>query len=276
MVRHDFGLFPVLITNGLRISEDPEFVRVLKAAGLRSVHMQFDTLDTRTYRMMRGREDVGEKIRAIENVRAAGLNLGLVVTVCRENLSELGSLLDYACSLVPALKIIVFQPVVPIGRFPANIGTVTREDVIHSLVESGSKYHLSAGDFFPFLPTSTGDRVPHADCSAHAFLRIENGRACPLPLAYQQIVVSGRRQLDAPSPGELLTSELVPREIVNQMRSVWRTRKARFLLVSTMSFMRPHTRDEERLSRCIVAMVKEDGIAGFCERGCGGTCQSLP
>ncbi len=270
ILRYDFGLCPVLITNGLKVSEDPQCLRVLKAAGLRSVHMQFDTLDARTYRIMRGRADVGEKVRAIENVRAAGLDLGLVVTVCNENLAELGSLLDYACGLVPVLKSIAFQPFVPIGRFPENIATVTREDVIGSLVQSGSKYHLGAGDFFPLLPASPGDSVPHADCSAHAFLCIENQLAYPLPPAGRPIAVSDGRPLEAPSRGESLTSALVPREIARSMKAVRRRRKAEFLFVSAMSFMCPRTRDEERLSRCIVAMVSEDGIVGLCERGCGG------
>jgi uncharacterized radical SAM superfamily Fe-S cluster-containing enzyme len=277
MVRHEIGLSPVLVTNGLKLSEDPRYARVLKAAGLRSAHLQFDTLDPGTYYQMRGRSHIGEKFKAVDNVRAAGLRLGLVVTVCQYNLSELGRLVDYACSLVPALRIIVFQPAVPVGRFPENMGNVTREDVIRGLVQSGSKYHLRTTDFFPFLPVRTGLNVPHADCSAHAFLCVKGEHAYPLGRGHRQVAVSEGHPPETPSRGGLLASELIPSAILDDMRSALRQRQWRphYLLISIMAFMRPDTRDERRISRCIVAMVNEDGIAGLCEHGCGGAPQKL-
>jgi hypothetical protein len=270
MVRHEFGLSPVLVTNGLKLAEDPQYAQVLKDQGLHEVHLQFDTLDPDTYYKIRRRRDFSEKFRAIDNIRAAGMKLGLVVTVCQYNLAELGRLVDYACGLVPTLKILVFQPAVPLGRFPADICSVTREDVIRELIESGSTYRLRASDFFPFPPATSGQSLPHADCSAHVILCVERDHAYPLAVAPRPSAVLASPSHHAPPRGGLLSAKLIPRKTLDDMRSALRRGQRHCLLVSVIAFMHPRTRDEQRMARCIVGMVSEDGIVGLCERGCSG------
>ncbi len=279
----ELGLTPYIVTNGLRISEDYEYLLRLKQAGLRKVKLQLDTLDSNTYRAMRGRDDLTEKHRAIQHVVSAGLRLGLVTTVCELNLAEVGGILRYAQTFVPPLDSLVFQPFLPIGRFPAALKSVTREDIIQSLARPGNGHGLQPGDFLPFARLRSPRGGVHPDCSAHVFMCVHRDRADPLP-----------RDIDPGGPGDdssgcpgLPQTEVAARalrscdscraaatdcaEAVRSMKGLRRHgRRGSLFLVSVIAYMCPQTRDEQRLARCLVSTVTQRGFAGLCQRSCSG------
>lgn len=266
IARQEVGLAPILVTNGLRIADDLDYLLALKKAGLRRVQLQFDTLQDRTYEIIRGRQDAREKIRAINNVVAAEMRLGLICTVCQLNLEEVGELLDYAQTLGPALRIMVFQRAVPVGRFPSQMTPVTREDIIRALSRSDLRYELGPADFVPFPPLGHRQHRVHPDCSAHAILCVDDhgGR----PLAWATTGKQSHLQDHEPAIG-LLSSEVLPYTTLRRMRQI-RSHGSTChpLLVSVISFMCPESRNEDRLSRCIVATVTNRGFVGLCERSC--------
>jgi len=86
------GIRAVLSTNGLLI--DRETAARLAGLGLSYVGISLDGLET-THDELRGRPGLfGLTLKAIHAARAAGLKVGLRLTLNRRNLAELGSLFD--------------------------------------------------------------------------------------------------------------------------------------------------------------------------------------
>jgi len=119
-VRHarDVGYFCVqCATNGIRFAQDPDFCRAAKAAGLRLAYLQFDGIgnEVNAHRKVGNLFDV--KVRAIENLAAAGIDVVLVVTVVRGvNDSEVGRIVRFAIENADKVTVVSFQPVSFTGR----------------------------------------------------------------------------------------------------------------------------------------------------------------
>ena len=65
-------------------------------------------------------------------------------------------------------------------------------------------------------------------------------------------------------------------KVVRTLRSVRKGhRKCHLFLVSVIAYMRPETRDEERLARCPVCTVTRQGFAGLCQRSCSGQTEPI-
>lgn len=179
------GFKPAIVTNGLKISQEKDFLPKLKKAGLKGVHLQFDGLSEASLRVIRGSEDLSWKLRAIERTINAGLDLALIVTVIPENLPELPEILDFALSLGPRLKYITFQGATQRGRFDVkdsqNRKVVTREEMLMNLGRRANPMGLEPEDFYPFpgcLPA--GLRV-HPDCMVFTALYRLGKRHYSLP-----------------------------------------------------------------------------------------------
>ena len=68
-------------TNGLKFAED-SFAEKSREAGLHTLYLQFDGVDPALYEKIRGRKDLLDvKMKAIENVRKAGLKIVYVPTI---------------------------------------------------------------------------------------------------------------------------------------------------------------------------------------------------
>jgi uncharacterized radical SAM superfamily Fe-S cluster-containing enzyme len=112
--------FIQLNTNGLRLADEPGYAESLRAAGLASVFLQFDGLSDDTYRAIRGRPLLAQKLRAVERCAAAGLAVVLVPTVVPGvNDRELGDLVRYAASWAGVVRGLHLQPMAYFGRYPA-------------------------------------------------------------------------------------------------------------------------------------------------------------
>ncbi|MBP3853265.1 MAG: radical SAM protein [Erysipelotrichaceae bacterium] len=111
-----------LNTNGLRIAQEEGYARTLKDIGISCVFLQFDSLDDRIYRILRGDELLSIKEKAIENCRKVSLPVVLVpVIVDQVNDHEIGALIDYAMQQAPNVRGIHFQPLSYFGRCDLQI-----------------------------------------------------------------------------------------------------------------------------------------------------------
>lgn len=287
LLRAEFGLSPLVVTNGLRIAEDPAFLPALKRAGLRKVQLQFDSLDDDTYRRMRGRPLVREKCCAVERVRAAGLRLGLVVTVCDLNLAEVGRLFDFAVAQAPPLSTLIFQAGIRAGRYPSDAGIVDREAILHALVDGRGPHDLRLDDFFPAVQFAPWRLAAHPDCSAGMFVCTGRRGAHALSRDVEIERLYGRlRNIRA---GGVLGSFVVPFVallrcarrgqrglLLRRLRSLatGRGREGMFLM-NVGSYMNAETRDDGRLALCNAFEVTASSIKSICECCCEGATAAL-
>lgn len=106
-----------LNTNGLRLAREADYAAVLKAAGLNTVFLQFDGMTDEVYITLRGRALLKEKLAAVDNCERAGLGIVLVPVVApRVNDMQVGDILRFALSRMPAVRGVHFQPVSYFGR----------------------------------------------------------------------------------------------------------------------------------------------------------------
>ena len=114
----DVGYFCVqCATNGVRFAQEPEFAVAAKQAGLRIAYLQFDGVgeEANAHRKVGNLFEV--KLRAIENLAAAGIDVVLVVTVVRGvNDDQVGQVVRFAIENADKVTVVSFQPVSFTGR----------------------------------------------------------------------------------------------------------------------------------------------------------------
>jgi uncharacterized radical SAM superfamily Fe-S cluster-containing enzyme len=104
-------------TNGIEFAKSKEFSRKAAEAGLRYVYLQFDGIgnDANSHRQIGNLFDV--KLRAIENLHEAGVEIILVVTLVNGvNNDQVGSIIRFAMDNPKKIAFIAFQPVSFTGR----------------------------------------------------------------------------------------------------------------------------------------------------------------
>lgn len=152
-----------LNTNGIRIAEESEYAKELKAAGLNTVFLQFDSLNNKTYEILRGRPLFEYKLKAIENCEKAGLGIVLVpVIAAGVNDNEVGDIIRFAISKMPAVRGVHFQPISYFGR--CGLGRPDKPITIPkmlNLIETQTKGKMKYNDFI-------GGGAENPYCSFHA------------------------------------------------------------------------------------------------------------
>jgi uncharacterized radical SAM superfamily Fe-S cluster-containing enzyme len=104
-------------TNGIEFAKSPEFCREAAAAGLRYVYLQFDGIGNapNSHRHVGNLFDV--KLRAIENLYAAGVDIVLVITLINGvNNEQVGRIIEFALDNPKKISFLSFQPVSFTGR----------------------------------------------------------------------------------------------------------------------------------------------------------------
>ncbi|HYJ09559.1 MAG TPA: radical SAM protein [Polyangiaceae bacterium] len=104
-------------SNGIRFAQEPEFCHEAKRAGLRLCYLQFDgvTNEANSHRKVGNLFDV--KLRAIQNLAAAGIDVVLVVTVVNGvNNDQVGPIVQFAIDNADKITVVSFQPVSFTGR----------------------------------------------------------------------------------------------------------------------------------------------------------------
>jgi len=112
------GYFSVqAATNGIRFAQDAGFAREAAEAGLRIAYLQFDGVGeaANAHRRVPNLFDV--KLRAIENLYQAGIDVALVATVVRTiNDHQVGRIIKFAIENADKVSFVSFQPVSFTGR----------------------------------------------------------------------------------------------------------------------------------------------------------------
>jgi uncharacterized radical SAM superfamily Fe-S cluster-containing enzyme len=104
-------------TNGIRFAQDAAFAREAHAAGLRIAYLQFDGIgeEANAHRKVGNLFDV--KLRAIEHLHAAGVDVCLVVTIVNSiNNDQVGPIVKFAIANCDKISFVSFQPVSFTGR----------------------------------------------------------------------------------------------------------------------------------------------------------------
>jgi uncharacterized radical SAM superfamily Fe-S cluster-containing enzyme len=114
----DIGYFAVqCATNGLRFALEPGFAKQAHDAGLRMAYLQFDGIgnEANSHRKIGNLFDL--KLRAIEELAKAEIDVILVVTVVNGvNNDQVGQIINYAVENPDKITVISFQPVSFTGR----------------------------------------------------------------------------------------------------------------------------------------------------------------
>ncbi|HEY8548449.1 MAG TPA: radical SAM protein [Vicinamibacterales bacterium] len=112
------GYFSVqAATNGIRFAQDPEFARAAAKAGMRIAYLQFDGVgeEANAHRKVGNLFDV--KLRAIEHLYQAGIDVCLVVTIVNTvNNDQVGRVIRFAMENCDKISFVSFQPVSFTGR----------------------------------------------------------------------------------------------------------------------------------------------------------------
>lgn len=163
-------------TNGLKFA-DLEFAQRSQEAGMHSLYLQFDGLDERIYRRVRGAPLLEQKLKAIENCRRTGMKVCLVPTVIRtENEDQVVKILDFAVENADVVSAISYQPVCFTGRISRREleqKRYTLGHLAHALAEhTGAELER---DFFPlsFMSPlsnilSAVEKKPKITCTCHS------------------------------------------------------------------------------------------------------------
>ena len=163
-------------TNGIALA-DLEFAQRSMEAGLHSLYLQFDGLDDRIYRRVRGKALLDTKLQAIENCRKTGMKVCLVPTIINgENDDQVPVIFDFAVENADVISAISYQPVCFSGR-------ISRRELEKKRYTLGHLAHALADhtgaelerDFFPlsFMAPlsnilSAVEKKPKITCSCHS------------------------------------------------------------------------------------------------------------
>jgi uncharacterized radical SAM superfamily Fe-S cluster-containing enzyme len=104
-------------TNGIEFAKSPEFARAAAEAGLRYAYLQFDGIGNaaNSHRLVGNLFDV--KLRAIENLWTAGVDIVPVVTIVNGvNNEQVGRIIEFALDNPRKINFLSFQPVSFTGR----------------------------------------------------------------------------------------------------------------------------------------------------------------
>jgi len=104
-------------TNGIEFAKSPEFCRQAAEAGLRYAYLQFDGIgnEANSHRLVGNLFDV--KMRAIENMHTAGIDIIPVITIVNGiNNEQVGHVIQFALDNPKKIPFLSFQPVSFTGR----------------------------------------------------------------------------------------------------------------------------------------------------------------
>ena len=104
-------------TNGIEFAKEPDFAKAAAEAGLRYAYLQFDGIGNaaNSHRRVGNLFDV--KLRAIENLHSAGVDIVPVVTIVNGvNNEQVGRIIEFALDNPKKINFLSFQPVSFTGR----------------------------------------------------------------------------------------------------------------------------------------------------------------
>ncbi len=148
-------------TNGIEFAKSKEYCKQAFEAGLRYAYLQFDGIgnDANSHRQVGNLFDV--KLRAIENMHAAGIEIILVTTIVNNlNNDQVGAIVKFAMDNPKKIAFVAFQPVSFTGR-DEEITTERRMKQRYTLSHRAKDVSTQVGkieptrDWFPISMIST-------------------------------------------------------------------------------------------------------------------------
>src|SRR3954463_9942126 len=104
-------------TNGIEFAKDPDFAKKAAEAGLRYAYLQFDGIGNAANAHRRVGNLFDVKLRAIENLHKAGVDIVPVVTIVNGvNNEQVGRIIEFALDNPKTINFLSFQPVSFTGR----------------------------------------------------------------------------------------------------------------------------------------------------------------
>ena len=104
-------------TNGIEFAKDPAFAKAAAEAGLRYAYLQFDGIGNAANAHRRVGNLFDVKLRAIENLYNAGVDIVPVVTIVNGvNNEQVGRIIEFALDNPKKISLLSFQPVSFTGR----------------------------------------------------------------------------------------------------------------------------------------------------------------
>ncbi len=288
-------------TNGIRIAQDPDYAKQLKDAGASTIYLQFDGLTSDVYKYIRGVDLLEMKMKAIQNMREAGITSAvLVVTLIKGvNDGQLGDIIKFAAKNFDVIRCINVQPVSLCGRLPAEDREKMRITIsdFTRLVEEQTHGVVKASDFYPVptvVPVSQAvgalkdkhypEFTAHPHCGMATYLLIEGEEITPitkianvekfmqgLENAYQSASKGSKNKAKL---GMIASARHVSFGFLHKYVLKVLTQgdyqslgdlQRKSLLLTSMHFMDPYNYDLERVQRCLIHYAIPDGrIIPFC------------
>lgn len=268
----EFGFeFIQVNTNGLRLAEDEDYVKELKAAGLNSIFLQFDGVSDEIYKRLRGRGLFEIKKKAIENCRKHCIGIVLVPVICEENLNDTGRIISFALENIDVVRGVHFQPMSFFGRYDEDMKynrRITLPEIMQS-IENESGGRISAESLAPPC-------CEHSLCSFHGNFMYEGGELRPIS---KNSCCSGGETIKAEA-GAAKSKQFVKKfwgsrevrlaapsddRISMSFDSILNKINSRSFSISAMAFQDAWTVDVERLKQCCIHVMSEDGnLIPFC------------
>src|ERR1700724_986289 len=104
-------------TNGIEFAKSPEFAKAAAEAGLRYAYLQFDGIGNAANAHRRVGNLFDVKLRAIENLHSAGVDIVPVITIVNGiNNEQVGAVVRFALDNPKKIPFLSFQPVSFTGR----------------------------------------------------------------------------------------------------------------------------------------------------------------
>ncbi len=180
-----------LNTNGIKLSQDLELVKRVRAAGVNTVYLSFDGVSEKT-----NPKNHWEVPQVLGNCRKVGMGIVLVPTVINSvNDHEVGDILKFGFKNIDIIRGVNFQPVSLVGMMPKEEREryrITIPDVMKR-IEDQTDGAVAMEDFFPvpaamalsgFVESLTKKRTydlsSHFACGAATYVFSDNGKILPL------------------------------------------------------------------------------------------------
>lgn len=187
--------YVLVMTNGLRLAEDIEYLKKLRDLEA-WIYMQFDGVTPEPYIKARGRNLLPLKQKVIENARKIGYDkIALIPTLAKEvNDHQVGDILRYAAENSDVIKFVIFQPVSFSGRIDLTKlkeMRITCSDAMR-LVDEQTGGEINKGDFFTLPMNQTMARIMtkggqhqdfcvHPHCGLISVVDYQKGKFTPIP-----------------------------------------------------------------------------------------------
>jgi uncharacterized radical SAM superfamily Fe-S cluster-containing enzyme len=270
-----------LNTNGIRLAHDRSFVAALSAIEPKPrIYLQFDGLEERTHRAIRGRDLRAAKQQALDHCAEFGLVAILVAAIERGvNEHEIGGIVRFGMAH-SAVKGVAFQPVTHSGRHVTFDPTkrVTNADVIHALADQLPQW-FRVSDFVPVpccFPTCRsityalvdGDTVVPVTrlLDVEDYLDYLSNRVLPDPSIRQALEKLWSASAFAGSPAtDAHLDQLGCVACGLESPAVLDSLAEKVFMLVIQDFQDPYTLNVKQLMKCCVQELTPDGrIIPFC------------